>query len=134
MAIDIETNKKYAIKIMKDANLDSYQMEYFLNECKIMASLKSKNVIKLIHVSMDGNYRKADGRTFKVTYYVMKIAEFGELFNIIEETPKFPEKIARYYFRQLLNGKLFNQIIFFLNLIDNLFFSSMEKVYKIYIN
>lgn len=35
----------------------------------------------------------------------MKIADYGELFDIIESTPKFPEKLARYFFKQLLDGK-----------------------------
>jgi len=34
----------------------------------------------------------------------MKIADYGELFDIIESTPKFPEKLARYFFKQLLDG------------------------------
>lgn len=37
-------------------------------------------------------------------YYVMEIAEYGELFNIIDATPIFSEKLARHYFKQLING------------------------------
>jgi len=61
--------------------------------------MEHNNIIKLKYVSIEGVYRKADGRTAKVLYYVMKIAEYGELFNIIESTPKFPEKLARYFFK-----------------------------------
>jgi len=46
--------------------------------------MKSKNIIKLVHVSLNGTKKKADGRTSKVIYYVMEIAEFGELFNLID--------------------------------------------------
>ena len=34
----------------------------------------------------------------------MKYAEYGELFNFIDKTPKFSEEIARYYFYQLIDG------------------------------
>ncbi len=39
---------------------------------------------------------------YSVAYYVMEIAENGELFQFIHENSKFDEKIARYFFNQLL--------------------------------
>ena len=75
-----------------------------MNEVKILSSLEHKNIIKLLKVNLTGQYRKADGRTKKVLYYIMKLAEFGELYDVIESTPKFPEKLARYFFKQLLEG------------------------------
>ncbi len=59
-------------------------------------------------MSLKGEYRKSDGSTRRVAYYVMKIADFGELYNIVEATPVFPENLARYYFKQLLSGKIYH--------------------------
>jgi len=35
---------------------------------------------------------------------LMDYAKHGELYDIIDNTGKFPEEIARYYFIQLLNA------------------------------
>lgn len=37
-------------------------------------------------------------------YYVMEIADYGELFNIIDSTPIFSERLARHYWVQLVRG------------------------------
>lgn len=37
-------------------------------------------------------------KTFKVCYYVMKLAEYGELFRFIEHTDRFSERLARSIF------------------------------------
>jgi hypothetical protein len=37
-------------------------------------------------------------RKTPICYYVMKLAEFGELFKFIEHTDKFSEKLARTLF------------------------------------
>lgn len=37
-------------------------------------------------------------------YYVMKLAEFGELYSYIEHTDRFEEGLSRYVFIQLLEG------------------------------
>jgi len=39
-----------------------------------------------------------------VVYYAMKFAENGELFNFVDNTPKFSEELARFYFHQLVEG------------------------------
>lgn len=37
-------------------------------------------------------------------YYVMKLAEFGELYSFIEHTDRFDENMTRYIFNQLIEG------------------------------
>lgn len=61
-------------------------------------------MIRLIEVRIDGTLIKSDGRKLNAVYYVMKLAELGELYNVIDLTPAFSENLARYYFRQLLAG------------------------------
>lgn len=69
-------------------------------------------MIRLIEVRIDGTLIKSDGRKLNAVYYVMKLAELGELYNVIDLTPAFSENLARYYFRQLLAGKHFKPFAF----------------------
>lgn len=49
---------------MKESDdINSTKVENFVNEVKILASISHKNVVKLRHVSLNGVYRKPDGRT-----------------------------------------------------------------------
>jgi serine/threonine protein kinase len=57
--------------------------------------------VKIVHVNLKGEIKKPNGKIIKVVYYVMKFAEYGELFEILQQTTSFSERIARYYFRQL---------------------------------
>ena len=43
-------------------------------------------------------------RKTKICFYVMKLAEFGELYSYIEHTERFEETMSRYIFKQLLEG------------------------------
>lgn len=63
-----------------------------------MSQINDPNIIKLIEFKANGTLQKKNGRQIKVQYYVMKLAHFGELFNFIEETEEFNEKMARYFF------------------------------------
>jgi serine/threonine protein kinase len=51
-----------------------------------------------------GIYRTADGKVYRILYYVMKIAENGELFRLINQSEIFSERTSRYIFRQLIAG------------------------------
>ena len=39
-----------------------------------------------------------------VCYYVMKLAQYGELFHFVERTDRFTERFARSLYLQLLQG------------------------------
>ena len=43
-------------------------------------------------------------RKTEVCYYVMKLAEYGELYSFIEHTERFDESMTRYIFDQVLEG------------------------------
>ncbi len=83
------------------------QLETFFNEIKILASLSHKNIVKIVYVNLDGEYKHLNGNTRRVSYYVMKYAEYGELFEILQQFETFPEKLARQFFHQLIQGKFF---------------------------
>ena len=43
-------------------------------------------------------------RKAEVCYYVMKLAEYGELYSFIEHTDRFSEDMTRYILDQLIDG------------------------------
>jgi len=105
LAINMEDKKKYAVKIMRKDQVDTAaKLENFLNEVQLLSSVYHNHVVQIVHVSVMGKYQKPNGKIKNVIYYVMKYAEYGELFEILQKTTSFSERIARYYFRQLIEG------------------------------
>jgi len=49
-------------------------------------------------------YYKKNGKKKDVGYIVFELESGGELFDYVLETGAFPEPIARYYFKQLIDG------------------------------
>ena len=45
-----------------------------MNEVRILSEIEDENIIELISSSIKGEYRKSDGRTTTVIYYIMKLA------------------------------------------------------------
>lgn len=43
-------------------------------------------------------------RKTEVCYYVMKLAEYGELYGFIEHTDRFSEEMTRYILDQIIDG------------------------------
>lgn len=64
---------------------------------------KHQNIIQLVEHG-EGTYKKVNGKQKQVFYLVLEIAAGGELFDYISETGHFNEKLARFYFKQLLSG------------------------------
>jgi len=90
---------------MREDQLDtSEKLDAFLNEVQILSSVYHKNIVKILEVNLLGEYKKPNGSITRVCYYVMKFAEFGELFEIMQQTENFSESLARYYFRQLIES------------------------------
>jgi len=58
----------------------------------------------LIEYSKDGVVEKASGEKEHVIYIVLELATGGELFDYVATTGRFNEPIARFYFRQLIEG------------------------------
>ena len=106
MAVDLENEKTFAIKIMRESQINTnHKMENFIKEVQLLSEIHHHHIIDILYVNLNGLYTKYDGRVIKVVYYVMKYADFGELYNFLEHTPHFSEDIARYYFHQLSEGK-----------------------------
>jgi Serine/threonine protein kinase len=108
LAINLENKKKYAIKIMREDQINTQKkLENFLNEVQLLSTVYHKNIVQIEEVNLAGEYRKLNGKSFKVAYYSMKFAEYGELFQILQESENFTERLARYYFHQLIEGMKF---------------------------
>jgi len=105
LAINLEDREKYAIKIMREDQVNSIsKLEGFLNEVKILSSVYHKHIVEMVYVNLRGEYKKPNGKIVKVVYYVMRFAEYGELFEILQKTTSFSERLARYYFKQLIES------------------------------
>lgn len=68
-----------------------------MNEVQALRSVEHQNVIK-VNECGEGDYEKPKGSK-RVNYIIVQIAEGGELFDFICDTGRFPEPLARYYFR-----------------------------------
>jgi len=52
-----------------------------------------------------GEYtNKSTGEHYSVTYMILEYAEGGDLFNYVQTTGRFSEKLARHFFLQILNA------------------------------
>ena len=68
-----------------------------------MQTLKHEYILEQIEVGRDV-YRKPNGKEREVDYVVLNVASNGELFHFINTTGEFSEAIARYYFKQFMDG------------------------------
>jgi len=102
LGIDGDTGRKVAVKIISD-NMDKSLMELVNVEVQAMAKLTHVNVINQVEVGA-GVYAKKSGKKREVTYIVLELATGGELFDFVALSGRFEEPIARYYFKQFMEG------------------------------
>lgn len=101
LAQDSESGKKVAIKIMND-NMDPNLKQLVMTEVKAMELLKHQHVIYQIEYGT-GIYKK-ESKEKEVSYIVLELALGGELFDYIANSGRFEEPLARYFFKQFLEG------------------------------
>jgi len=75
-----------------------------ITEVATMKTLSHPNIVNLIEYSEDGIVKKSNGREEHVIYIVLELATGGELFDYVATTGRFSESIARFYFKQLIEG------------------------------
>jgi len=68
-----------------------------------MEKLKHLNIIEQIEVG-NGEYKKDNGKSKTVMYIILELAGGGELFDYIAISGRFEEPLARYYFKEFMNG------------------------------
>ena len=106
LGLDKSTGRYFAVKILKkgNPNLDAKFLELVMTEVHTMSQLSHSNIVNLIEYSKDGIVEKANGDKEHVIYIVLELATGGELFDYVATTGRFNEPIARFYFRQLIEG------------------------------
>jgi len=63
------------------------------------------NIIQLVEYDWEGVQTTTNGKSFDILYVVLELAEGGDLFDYIFAVNKgFPENIARYYFKKLVDA------------------------------
>ena len=78
-------------------------LDLVLTEVHTMKGLNHPNIVNLIEYGDNGEVDK-NGRMEKVLYIVLELALGGELFDYVATGGRFPEPVARHYFKQLLSG------------------------------
>lgn len=99
------TGETFAAKILRPSNDNTRSrfQELMRNEVRILQSLNHPNVIRYIHSSENGLYIKKHGKgTYHCMYLILELCPCDELFNMVMDTGKFSEKVARYYFQQII--------------------------------
>ena len=101
-----DTKGFYAIKILKkgNPNLDSKFLELVMTEVETMSRLSHSNIVNLIEYSKEAHVEKDDGTKYPVICIALELATGGELFDYVALTGRFNEEIARFYFKQLIDG------------------------------
>lgn len=97
----MNSGEKVAIKIM-DPNMPAETEELLNTEVDKMLKLQHNNILRLLHRG-EGTYSKPSGSK-QVKYIVLELASTGELFDILATTGPLPDHIARYYFKQFIDG------------------------------
>lgn len=107
LAKDKKSGKEIALKIMKiDVNKskNTKLIDLFHNEINTMKQLDHPNILKVIDYSEKAQAQKRNGKSLTVNYIAIEYAKRGEIFDYIAETGRFSEKVARFYFHQIISA------------------------------
>ena len=96
LGLNTEDGKYYAVKIIKDTSHIDSNIKAILNETKVLQELEHPNIIKLYNMSNDGLQTKPDGRTKKVMYATIQLAQGGEIFEYLVTGSENLPVLARY--------------------------------------
>lgn len=107
LAFNKQSGKYCALKVVKNNdNVNSHQ-KAINNEIDILQKLNHPNIINLIDHSNKGTLAKSNGIIINfasVFFSALELARNGEIFDYIKETGNFPEKVSRFYFKQLISA------------------------------
>lgn len=99
--------EKYAVKYM-DRTLNPKVLQtcvdLVLSEVKVMEALNHPNIVRLHDFSDKGVIEKSNGKTIPVLYLALDLITGGELFDYVAVSGSFSDKVARFYFKQLIDA------------------------------
>ncbi|EAR95325.3 Serine/Threonine kinase domain protein (macronuclear) [Tetrahymena thermophila SB210] len=104
LATDKDSRSRYAIKIYKQKQQKDYFTKYVKLEMEKLKQSKSQYIIRLEDILVDANYMKPDNSVTTINAIVMEYASYGNFHDLIYLTGPFNEKVAKYYFKQLILG------------------------------
>ena len=100
-------DSKYAVKyLLTTANTQKSKtcLELVFNEAKVMSQLDHPNIIKLYEFGESGVFEKSNRKQITVSYLVLELITGGELFEYVALTGRFSDRLARHYFKQLIEA------------------------------
>jgi len=101
----IETGNRYALKVMeRNKVIDGINLSDLAEkEIEITREINHPNIININDWSMTEAIVLDSGKQKEVCYMALDIASGGELFDIVFQTGILNERMARFYFLQLLD-------------------------------
>lgn len=104
LALHRKENKYYAAKIIRNKVHVNSNIKALKNEISILTKLSHPNILNIKEYNEDGVYTKKNLKTYKTKYVILDLANSGELFGYVAYVGQFDEKLARYYFTQLIDA------------------------------
>lgn len=104
LALHKKENKYYAAKIIRTKVHVNSNIKALKNEISILKKLSHPNILNIKEFNEDGVYTKKNLKTYHTKYVILDLATSGELFGYVAYVGRLEEKIARYYFTQLIDA------------------------------
>jgi len=103
---DRKDGRVVALKFTSKAKGDwsASQSKQIQNEIEALRQIKDKHVLQLLAYNLNAKYPQKDGLIIPSVLLVLEYLPGGELFDILYYTSALTEKIARTYFKQLMDG------------------------------
>jgi len=64
----------------------------------------SENIAKLVTYGFSGKLKKGENKVKTIKYLIMELGERGALMELLQSRKRFPVKIARFFFKQIISG------------------------------
>mmetsp|Transcript_53188 Transcript_53188/g.88170 ORF Transcript_53188/g.88170 Transcript_53188/m.88170 type:complete len:642 (+) Transcript_53188:151-2076(+) len=103
---DRKDGRVVALKFTSKAKGDwsASQSKQIQNEIEALRQIKDKHVLQLLAYNLNAKYPQKDGLIIPSVLLVLEYLPGGELFDILYYTSALNERIARSYFKQLMDG------------------------------
>ena len=100
----MEEKTFYAMKVLKKG-FSLQDLRAFVTEVELLSKLSSlvPLVPRIVDANFRGEYHRPGSQPTRVCYYVMDLAENGELFSLMRYGQPLPEDCVRFLFRRMLS-------------------------------